>query len=145
MARIYLTYCSREKAERYRGTGESVTPDQLYTSDRIQRFICQCKARGVTWAIFSDLYAVWFPEAKHPWYDKDPGDVTCAEFEALLQDFDESLSPYSEIYFCHNAQKQIHPLYVRLLGRSKLAARIKKMTDWERISPCTQLPTLPQT
>jgi hypothetical protein len=69
---IYITHCSAKKAGRYRGTGETVTPDVLYTATPTQRFIGQCEASGVRWAIFSDLYGVWFPEVQHVWYEKDP-------------------------------------------------------------------------
>jgi len=93
--------------------------------------MAQCKARGVRWAIFSDLYGVWLPEIRHQWYEKDPETVTEAEFSALLQDFDEKLSGYSESRFYHNPGR-FHPLYACLLHRSVLADRVTKITHlWE--------------
>lgn len=70
--RVYVTYCSRDKAKRFKKTKEPVSPDQLYVSARIQGFMRQCKAKSACWAIFSDEYGVWFPEVKHPWYEKNP-------------------------------------------------------------------------
>ena len=45
-------------------------------------------ARVVDWAIFSDLYGVWFPDVRHPWYEKNPATVTESEFRGLVNDFD---------------------------------------------------------
>jgi hypothetical protein len=130
---VYVTHCSREKDERYKATKEAVTPDLLYTSKRIRRFMDQCKTKHVRWAIFSDLYGVWFPEVKHEWYEKAPDDVTEAEFSALLWDFDEKLNPYSEIFFYYNPSR-FHRQYARLLNCSGLAARVKKITHWWEIA-----------
>jgi len=66
--RIYLTHCCAEKDPALRGTGEAVTPDKLYTDAPIQRFVAACKRCDVKWAIFSDLYGVWFPDVTHEWY-----------------------------------------------------------------------------
>lgn len=131
VTRIYITHCSRTKAKGYEGTKEAVAPNLLYTSKHIQGFMARCKARGVRWAIFSDLYGVWFPEETHEWYEKDPDTMIEVEFEALLQDFDEKLSPYDEIFFYYNPGR-FHALYARLLQRSGLAARVRKITHlWE--------------
>ena len=62
MTQIYITHCSAKKDDRCRETRETVTPDLLYTAKPTQRFMERCKATGVRWAIFSDLYGVWFPE-----------------------------------------------------------------------------------
>ena len=62
--RIYITHCSARKNDALRKTGEKVTPDKLYTSPRIQRFMHACMDRKVQWAIFSDLYGMWFPDVK---------------------------------------------------------------------------------
>lgn len=97
-------------------------------------FMRPCKAKGACWAIFSDEYGVWFPEVKHPWYEKNPDDVTFAQFALLLRDFDEKLSTYAEIYFYHTADKALHQLYAGLLERSSLAVRVKKITDLEKIA-----------
>jgi hypothetical protein len=133
MTRIYLTHCSAKKDERYRETGEAVTPDLLYTATPTQRFIARCKATGVPSAIFSDLYGVWFPEVRHKWYEKDPNTVREVEFSALPRDFDEQLGVYSEICFYHNPGR-FHPLYDRLLNRSLLKNRVKRITHLSEIA-----------
>jgi len=130
--RIFVTHCSAKKDKRYKGTGESIGPDLLYTSKPIQRFMNRCKARGVRWAIFSDLYGVWFPEVTHEWYEKAPETVTEAEFLSLLRDFDVKLNPYSSILFYHNPGR-FHPLYARLLECSQLKGCVKTITHWWEI------------
>ena len=131
MPRVYITHCCRKKDEQYRETGEFVSPDLLYTSTATQRFMTQCKARGVRWTIFSDLYGVWFPEVRHKWYEKDPNTVDEVEFLALLRDFDEKLTAFSEILFYHNPGR-FHLMYVRLLDQSQLRDRIHKIRHlWE--------------
>ncbi|MFZ0914019.1 MAG: hypothetical protein WBQ76_01365 [Candidatus Korobacteraceae bacterium] len=128
MARIFLTHCSAKKAT---DTGTAVAPDLLYTATPTQRFIRRCKDVNVSWAIFSDLYGVWFPDVRHRWYEKDPSTVTESEFSALLRDFDAKLSTYSEIYFYCNPGR-FHPLYRRLLQESALKARIALITHlWD--------------
>lgn len=89
--RIYLTHCSAKKDDKLKGTGLQVTPDRLYTSSRTQKFIDRCKAAGVNWAILSDKHGIWFPDAKHEWYDKHPGKVTYEELRALVHDFETKL------------------------------------------------------
>jgi hypothetical protein len=126
MTRIYITHCSHKKADHYKETGEGVSPDLLYTATPTQRFMTRCKARGVRWAILSDKYGVWFPEVRHKWYEKSPDKVTEAEFSLLLRDFDEKLASYSEIRFYCNPGR-FHRLYARLLDRSVLADRVKRM------------------
>jgi len=32
----------------------------------------RCKEKRVEWAIFSNLYGVWFPNVEHEWYEKNP-------------------------------------------------------------------------
>ena len=95
--------------------------------------MARCKARSVRWAIFSDLYGVWFPECRHVWYEKDPNTVTEAEFSELLRDFDEKLASYSEICFYYNPGR-FHRLYDCLLHRSVLADRVKRMTHLRDIA-----------
>lgn len=58
MKELYLTYCSAEKQP---GVNP---PEKLDISDRITRFIKQCKKTGVDWAILSALYGFVFPEEK---------------------------------------------------------------------------------
>lgn len=133
MTRIYVTHCSHKKDNRYKETGEAISPDLLYTATPTQRFMARCKARGVRWAIFSDQYGVWFPEKKHEWYEKDPNKVTEDEFSKLVRDFDNKLARYSEICFYYNPGR-FHPLYARLLDRSMLADRVKRTTHLRDIA-----------
>ena len=116
--RMYLTHCSAKKDDTLKGTGTKVTPDRLYTATPTQRFIQRCRAQGVKWAIFSDLYGVWLPEAEHEWYEKDPDTVTQSEFQQLLANFDRELENYDEIWFYRNPGRY-HPLYQRLLASSR--------------------------
>ena len=83
--------------------------------------------KRVQWAIFSDLYGVWFPSAKHKWYEKDPRTVTDQEFSALLRNFDEQLEGHDDIRFYCNPGR-FHPLYRRLLAESTLKDRITCIT-----------------
>jgi len=130
--RIYLTHCSFHKDDSLKGTGKLVVPEQLYTSEVLQRFVKRCKAKKVQWAIFSDLYGVWFPTEKHGWYEKSPSTVTQKEFNTLMNDFDTKLAKYNEVFFYYNPGRY-HPLYARLLKSSKLAPRIKEITHLHEI------------
>jgi len=125
--RIYITPCCAEKEEKYQASGELVPPNLLYKSKKTQGFMRQCKVRQVAWAIFSDLYGVWFPEIRHAWYEKDPNSVTDEEFWQLLRNFDESLALYSQICFYHNPGS-LHPLHKRLLKETALGDRVKMIT-----------------
>jgi len=78
---------------------------------------------GVEWAIFSDLYGVWFPDEKHRWYNKHPDTVSEEEFNYLVRDFEEKLGNYDEIYFYHNPGR-FHPLYRRLLNEVRIKDKI---------------------
>lgn len=128
--RIYVTYCSAQKDDSLKNTGIGVTPDILYTSKkRIRPFMDKCKEKGVRWAIFSDLYGIWFPEEKHAWYEKSPDDVTESEFQALLENFDKRLQKYDEIYFYRPSTVCFHSLYKRLLNETKLRARVTLITS----------------
>jgi len=130
--RIYVTHCSAKKEESLRGTGERVTPDRLYTAKPAQRFMARCKTMRVPWAIFSDLYGVWFPDARHEWYEKDPDSVTEQEFAELLEDFEDKLEGYDEICFYHNPGR-FHLLYRRLLASTTLRNRITLITHLDEI------------
>ena len=125
--RIYITHCSANKDDSLRSTGEKVTPDRLYTSHRIQRFMNVCKERNAHWAILSDLYGVWFPTIRHEWYNKSPNEVTEEEFRMLLLDFDERLKDYAEIWFYHNPSR-FHPIYGKLLNQTTLKQKVKRFT-----------------
>lgn len=62
--RLYLTYCSGNKNNISRGT-----PEQLYSSKRIIKFIDLCKSRKLNWAILSAKYGLFFPDEIHDNYD----------------------------------------------------------------------------
>ena len=130
--RIYLTHCCAKKDDSLRTTGVKVTPEELYVATPTRRFMNSCKERSVAWAILSDKYGVWFPDVKHKWYDKHPDTVTPEEFERLVNDFDENLDPYDEIWFYYNPGR-FHPLYDRLLTRSSLEDRITRFTHISEI------------
>ena len=121
--RIYITHCSWQKDDSLKGTGRTATPDVLYTSRRIKVFMDTCKDEGVSWAILSDLYGIWFPHIKHEWYDKSPYEVTEKEFQNLLKDFDKKLAKFDEIWFYRNP-RYFHSLYRRLLNSSSLKQKI---------------------
>jgi len=60
---LYLTYCSAKKRKGIH------TPDNLYISDRISKFINRCTVLDVDWAIFSALYGLFFPREKKKDYN----------------------------------------------------------------------------
>ena len=133
--RIYLTHCSATKDNSLRETGRKVTPDRLYTSEPIQRFMRRCMEFGVRWAIFSDNYGVWFSEIEREWYGDDVGDpnlVTNEKFLTLLSDFDNSLKDYEEIVFYYNPGR-FHPLYRRPLDGTVLKNRVRMITHYREI------------
>lgn len=132
MRRIYLTHCSAKKNDSLKGTGRKVTPDKLYTATPIQKFMNKCKEKGVKWAIFSDEHGVIFPNEEIEWYDKHPSKVTEQEFKKLLNDFDQKLAVYDEIWFYYNPRR-FHPLYRRLLSETKLKDRVRLFTHIEGI------------
>jgi hypothetical protein len=131
--RIYITYCSAKKNDSLRGTCKKVTPDILYVSPRIQRFMKVCKERKVKWAILSDLYGVWFPEVEHEWYEKGPDAVTEEEFTELVADFDKTLDRFGEIWFYYNPSR-FHRLYRRLLDRTSLKEKVRRFTHYSEIA-----------
>lgn len=131
--KIYITHCSAKKDDNLRNTGEAVTPDRLYTSPRIQRFIQRCRERNVCWAIFSDKYGVWFPDEIHLWYDKHPNQVTEEEFQNLLNNFNQRLQEYDEIWFYYHPAR-FHKLYRKLIKKTKLRKRITLFTHINKIA-----------
>ena len=130
--KIYITHCSAKKDNSLKNTGKKVTPDKLYTATPTQRFMNKCKAKNVNWAIFSDLYGVWFPDIEHEWYEKDPDTVTDQEFRNLVNDFDQKLQSYGEIWFYYNPGR-FHPLYEKLLQETKLKDKVKRFTHIREI------------
>jgi len=130
--RIYITHCSAKKDDSLKHTGKKVTPDKLYTAIPTQRFMSKCKEKKVDWAIFSDLYGVWFPNIEHEWYEKNPDRVTKQEFRNLENDFDQKLQNYDEIWFYYNPGR-FHPLYKELLQETRLRNKVKRFTHIREI------------
>lgn len=128
--RIYVTHCAAKKDDSLKGTGRQVTPDRLYTATPTQRFMHRCKERGVRWAIFSDHYGVWFSDEPREWYGDDLGDpdrVTEPKFWELVENFDERLQGFDDIYFYYNPGR-FHPVYRRLLKEAGLKDRVVRVT-----------------
>lgn len=121
--RIYVTHCSSAKNESLKGTSAKVSPQQLYTSARIQSFMRTCTLRKASWAIVSDLYGIWFPNETHEYYEKSPDDVDEREYQTLLANFNERLAPFEEVVFYRN-RARFHSVYRRLVSESVLFSRI---------------------
>src|SRR5690242_15456948 len=128
MRTIYITHCSGKKKR----AKSLMSPDELYTSKRIQAFMRRCKQAGVNWAIFSDLYGVWFPHVKREWYEKSPDSVSDEEFDSLVKNFDKQLSGYKTIYFYHHPGR-FHRLYRRLLEFTNLKSNVVLIRSVSRI------------
>ena len=118
MKRIYVTHCSRQKDPTLKDSGEKVTPDRLYTSPGLQRFIQDCDEKGYDWAILSDHYGIVFKHESIAWYNKPPDSVTEEEFARLLHSFVTRLKSYDEIYFHHRAS-ETHPVFIRIVSEAK--------------------------
>ena len=131
--KIYVTHCSAKKDEALKARKAKVTPDKLYTATPTQRFTKECKNKGVSWAIFSDKYGVWFSNSLHEWYEKDPNKVAEAEFSQLVSEFNKSLGQFDEIWFCHNPGR-FHKLYKKLLQKTELKNKIKLFTHLSEIT-----------
>ena len=130
--RIYITHCSAKKDDSLKNSGNKVPPDKLYTATPTKRFMNKCKEKKTNWAIFSDLYGVWFPSMEHEWYEKEPDKVTEQEFTELVNNFDRKLQNYDEIWFYHNPGR-FHSLYKRLLQETRLKDRVKLFTHIREI------------
>jgi hypothetical protein len=129
--RVYVTHCSAKKDNSLKNTDKKVTPDRLYTSKQVQRFIQRCKDNEVDWAIFSDKYGVIFPWAKVEWYDKHPSKVSSREFQRLVDNFVQQLSDYDEVWFYYNPGR-FHPLYKELLDKAR--SRSLEVVPFTRLS-----------
>jgi len=108
---------------------------KIYYITKTQRFMRICKTKNVNWAIFSDLYGVWFSEIEHEWYGDDVGDpnkVSEEKFLQLLRDFDQKLQDYDEIWFYYNPGR-FHPLYERLLQETSLRDKVNRFTHIREI------------
>ncbi len=132
-SRIYITHCCAKKNNKFRNTKQKITPDVLYVAAPTKRFMNACKEKKVSWAIFSDNYGVWPYPVTHEWYEKNPNKVTDNEFKTLVEEFDNSLRGYEEILFYYNPGR-FHPLYEKLLTKSKLKKRIQKFTHISEIN-----------
>jgi len=130
--RIYITHCSAKKNAVLKNSGKKVSPDKLYIATPTQRFMNKCIEKRAIWAIFSDLYGVWFPNVEHEWYEKDPNSVTEQEFKYLLQNFEQSLQNYNKIWFYYNSGR-FHPLYGQLLRETKLKDKVNLFTHLREI------------
>ena len=130
--RIYITHCSAKKDSSFKDTREKVTPDRLYSGRKIQNFIKICRTKQVNWALFSDMYGIWFPNEKHEWYEKSPDDVTEEEFRKLLENFNKKLQSFDEIWFLHNIE-DFHPMYQRLVKETTLKSRIHLFVNTDEI------------
>lgn len=120
MSSLYITHCTYKKDKSLEHSGEKVSPDRLYTGIKISRFIKRCKKINVNWAIFSDLYGVWFPDERHRYYEKHPSEVTNSEFKVLLQSSKEKLKKYQAVYFYGNHESHyFHGLYKKLIQALK--------------------------
>jgi hypothetical protein len=132
--RIYITHCSAKKDNSLQDSGNEVPPDNLYTPKRIQRFMNRCKNQEVNWAIFSDLYGIWFPDEKHTWYDKHPDTIVKGKkvrdpekFRELVSNFDQKLQNYNDIWFYYHPRR-FHPFYKKLLQETSLKDKVKLFT-----------------
>jgi hypothetical protein len=130
--RVYLTHCSKEKEPNLKGTDIAVTPDKLYTNSGIQQFMERCQEKNVSWAVLSDLYGVYLSSECHIWYEKHPDTVTPQEEEIVIEDFNNKLDSYDEIYFFVRPES-FHPFYERILKKTVLADKIKTFENMECI------------
>jgi len=126
---IYITHCSAKKNNIDKGT-----PDQLYSSIKITKFISRCKQLGVNWAIFSDKYGLVFPDQVIENYEKHPSKVTDDEFEKLVEDAFNKLKKYDVVYFYFNPGR-FHKLYRKLINEliSK-GINVKEITHLKQIN-----------
>lgn len=132
--KLFITYCSKSKDESLIGTEKRVRPEQLYTSNRIQNFIQECKEAGAYWAIFSDQYGVWFPNEEHEWYEKSPNDVTDSEFAQLVSSSAKRLNKY-DVYFFNPEDGELDALYQDLVKElKKRCVNITYFSNIEEIS-----------
>jgi hypothetical protein len=120
MKTIYVTHCSRDKNPEYEISGNDTTPDILYASRNLQKFIAWCRRENQSWAIFSDKYGVVFNDERIQWYNKPPDTVNADEFDHLLTSFTTRLSGFERIIFYHRPG-ETHPLFLKIvqLGRER--------------------------
>lgn len=129
---ICITYCSWQKDERLKDTGEMVTPDKLYMSKRIQECIAACKEKEMRWGIFSDYCGILFETDKQHWYDYHPDSVPEADISKLALSFALALKDFDRIWYYYNPDT-LHPLYQRIVTESGLENRVVWFHDLEKI------------
>lgn len=129
---IYITHCSAKKDNSIKELRKKVTPDKLYAATPTQRFMNRCIKNKVNWCIFSDKYGIWFPDIKNEWYEKNPNKVNDDEYNEILNDFNNKLEQFDEIWFYHNPGR-FHQLYKKILKDNKLKDIIKLFTHLEVI------------
>jgi hypothetical protein len=129
--RLYLSSCSREKADHLAGTDEVAPPDVLYTEPGLVAFIQRCRDAGVAWGVLSDMFGVIRSTDERPWYAKAPDSVTPEEV-ALAASVAAALSDVDEVRFFVR-DPNLHPLYRRLLEQPAVAARIVWLEDLDPI------------
>ncbi len=130
MKNLYFTHCSAKKNDKFRGTSEKVSPRDLYNATYIQRFIRQCEALNLDWAIFSDEYGFVFSRDKIGWYEKHPSKVLSnqSEFDQLINKAYYQLGDYELVFFYHNPGR-FHPLYELLIrALQERGVKIKGIT-----------------
>lgn len=130
--KLFMTYCSWQKDDRFKNNTKKVGPEILYTSRRIRSFIAKCTSEGVVWAILSDHYGIWFPHEKHRWYDLHPDLLSNDQLQKLVLSF-KSLSEYDEIWFFYDAET-CHPLYRKVVRESDIEKQVKWFNDLQDIS-----------
>jgi cytoplasmic iron level regulating protein YaaA (DUF328/UPF0246 family) len=107
----------------------------MYTSRRIQEFIDTCKKVRAFWAIFSDLYGVWFPSEKYQYYDKSPDSVSKSEFFQLVQSAENVLKKYHVYFYANENDPKFHKLYRDLINELRdRGIKIEIFSDLQQIS-----------
>lgn len=136
MCHVYLTHCTKRKRDSLKKTAKKVKPDELYIGKKIQRFMSRCKSTGVSWAIFSDQYDVWFPHVRHRWYEKHPNEVSDHEFERLVENSAGKLRKFDVVYFYGNHKSHyFHPLYKKIINAlRKRRIKIEKICHLDEIA-----------
>lgn len=61
--KLYITHCGEKK------NPGILTPQEMYKSSRIKRFVKWCKGHSRPWAIISARYGLFFPDERKPDYN----------------------------------------------------------------------------
>ena len=113
LKKVYITHCSREKDPEYEKSGKKTTPDNLYTSPALQRFIKFCKENNHYWAICSTKYGFVGAYDLIKWYNRPPDRVTEEDYKVLIRGLVKSLSFFDEVYFLQRPE-DTHSLFKRI-------------------------------